>query len=804
MRCSVCGAENREGTRFCTQCGSSLGENAAAISDAAVRMSVDDSGKKKQKWFFACVIVIACLLCAAGGYFYKANQAKKEYEQLMQDAEMFVEKEDYERAKDSYYLIISRFPEKTETYISLLNVCILQDDFEEADKVLAQAETLYEDKVSKHASQGEIFEKQLTECRQAIAERQETIENAVSYTWHIEPTIEADNIDYATDASYYERSLNEMGRQYSSPYAVIQRGESLGLIDMDGDLKADMQYESIVNYAGDYCLVKKGAKDAQDTYVIPPLEEDDELINIWEWVYGYVVYNWYYNDGVHEVHENDAAIRLEEFPPSAFPIRKSEGVLDSEGKNWEKQLGGSPYAICSGDKLATDFIYEECGASSCGLMAVCQDGKWGYTDENGETVIPIEYDALWKYYYDPLKQCRINFEDTGKIFPEKMQEYCYAASEGYVPLCRDGIWELRDTSGKVAIPAGIFEEIRPLYNGKCWVKQDGKWGVIEIQEDQATDKKQEENLISYSWYLDPSVEADNIDYVTDADYNERSLNELCCQYSSPYAVVRQGDSLGLIDMDGNLKTDMQYESIVNYVGDYCLVEKGAEEGEGTYVMSSDNDDLINILDLGFGYVVYNWYYCDGLHEPNEFDETFRMDDPPQVGIPIRNSEELIDEEGGSWEEQLKDSRYAIWVWDKLTTDFVYDKCGSSSCGLMAVCRDGKWGYVNEWGETVIPMEYDASWKYYSNPYEMLELEVEYGGKILPEEMQEYCYAASEGYVPLCKAGVWEMRDTDGKIAIPAGEFEEIRPPYRGKCWVKKNGKWGVIELQGKNMSEEEA
>lgn len=348
-----------------------------------------------------------------------------------------------------------------------------------------------------------------------------------------------------------------------------------------------------------------------------------------------------------------------------------------------------------------------------------------------------------------------------------------------------------------------------LQNAKLFLEDNDYEGAKDsydqgTDEDEKTDERQneEENIVSYTWHLEPSVEADNIDYVTDADYNERSLNELCTQYSSPYAVIQRGDLLGLIDMDGNLKEDVRYESIVNYVGDYCLVEKGAEDGEGTYVMSSDNDDLINILDLGYGYVIYNWYYSDGLHEPHEFDETFRMDDPPLVGIPIRNSRELINEEGGNWEEQLEDSRYAIWVWNKLTTDFIYDKCGSSSCGLMAVCRDGKWGYVNEWGETVIPLEYDASWKYYSNPYELLELEVEYGGKVLPEQMQEYCYGAAEGYIPLCKAGVWEMRDTDGKIAIPAGEFEEIRPPYRGKCWVKKNGKWGVIELQEKDFSEE--
>lgn len=484
MRCDACGAENREGTRFCTKCGSSLEKSMTAVAETVIETPVCDNGKKKRKWLFACGIVLMALLCGAGGYFYKAEQEKRAYDQYMQDARSFIEKEDYESAKDSYYFIINRFPEKTEPYVGLLNICILKDDFEEAEKVIGQAEMLCKDKVIKHTtSEGESFEKQLTKFKQTMAERQEEIENAVDYTWYAEPTIEADNIDYATDAGYYEKSLNEMGRQYSSPYAVIQKGDSLGLIDMEGSLKADMQYESIVNYVGDYCLVKQGAKDAQDTYVIPPSEEDDEIIPIWDWLYDYVVYNWYYHDGVHEVHEDDASIRLEEFPPEAFPIRRSEDALDDEGKNWEKQLSGSLYAICRGDELATDFIYEECGVSSCGVMAVCQKGKWGYVNESGETVIPMEYDPSWKYYYDPLKQCKINFEVTGKIFPEKMQKYCYAASEGYVPLCKDGVWEMKDTSGKTAIPAGTFEEIRPPYNGKCWVKQDGKWGVIEIQED---------------------------------------------------------------------------------------------------------------------------------------------------------------------------------------------------------------------------------------------------------------------------------------------------------------------------------
>lgn len=485
MRCNICGAENRNGVNFCTKCGNRLEESVETeIKRLSWCTEEDQKSKRGHKWLYVCFVIVVMLLCVAGGYIYKVKQDEYMYDQYMQDARSFVEKEDYESAKDSYYFIINHFPEKTEPYIGLLNICILKDDFEEAEKVMKQAEALCEDRASKHASKGESFKKQLTEFKHTITERQEGIENAVDYTWYVEPTIEADNIDYATDASYYEKSLNEMGRQYSSPYAVIQKGDSLGLIDMEGRLKVDMQYESIINYVGNYCLVKKGAKDAQDTYVIPPSDDDDdEMIPIWDWLYDYVVYNWYYHDGVHEVHEDDEPIRLEEFPPVAFPIRKSEDTLDDEGKNWEEQLSGSLYAICRGDELVTDFIYDECGVSSCGVMAVCQNGKWGYVNESGETVISMEYDPSWKYYYDPLKQCKINFEVTGKIFPEKMQKYCYAASEGYIPLCKDGVWEMRDTSGKISIPAGTFEEIRPPYDGKCWVKQDGKWGVIEIQED---------------------------------------------------------------------------------------------------------------------------------------------------------------------------------------------------------------------------------------------------------------------------------------------------------------------------------
>ena len=56
----------------------------------------------------------------------------------------------------------------------------------------------------------------------------------------------------------------------------------------------------------------------------------------------------------------------------------------------------------------------------------------------------------------------------------------------------------------------------------------------------------------YIWKVQPQIEADDIYYVACADVSNYSVNELYRQHVSRYAVIRKGDTLGLIDMDGNL------------------------------------------------------------------------------------------------------------------------------------------------------------------------------------------------------------------------------------------------------------
>lgn len=59
------------------------------------------------------------------------------------------------------------------------------------------------------------------------------------------------------------------------------------------------------------------------------------------------------------------------------------------------------------------------------------------------------------------------------------------------------------------------------------------------------------------------------------------------------------------------------------------------------------------------------------------------------------------------------------------------------------------------------------------------------------ENQELYYF--NGYLPVCKGGKWGLIDVNGKEVLKC-RFEDITSVYDGKAWAKENGKWGVIKL----------
>lgn len=494
MYCGNCGTKNKDGARFCKECGETLqAPETSQFQAQAPGEGASVAAKKpdRRKWILAAAGVLVLAVIIAGSLSFKNKQEKKKYDNYMTQAEKYMEDMDYEKAKDSYLRALAIDPKEKDAYLGLYDLYVTQGDFDRAEEILREAQ-----KNVPGVSKGEHEEKEADNGRNIVEESDEVdqlLNSGVKFEWVMKPRIEADSIYYVSSADYEEKSINDIQRQKMSPYAVIETEEGLGLIDMEGNLVTEMIYSDIYTVW----------MDAEDQYMLTRSEPQYEAEWDCDWdMYclqnGEVVptmfgdagmpFSYYiYRNELHNTME-DAEWDMElkySVPQNAIPIQQLDQLLGvyEYHSSWPLDAD-APFAVYADGKLVTDFSYDACGSCVEGLLAVQKDGKWGYINEQGEEVIPIEYDASWKKY-TPL----VNAAGS-----DKYQEFCYAASDGYVVLRKDDVWELRDVSGNIAIRPGMFEEICPVYENKCWVKKNGKWGIIELKtedskEDQAGNEK---------------------------------------------------------------------------------------------------------------------------------------------------------------------------------------------------------------------------------------------------------------------------------------------------------------------------
>lgn len=113
---------------------------------------------------------------------------------------------------------------------------------------------------------------------------------------------------------------------------------------------------------------------------------------------------------------------------------------------------------------------------------------------------------------------------------------------------------------------------------------------------------------------------------------------------------------------------------------------------------------------------------------------------------------------------------------KLLTDFVYDNCGYSGFveGILPVCRDGKWGYINEELEMITDFVYDVS-------------DVTPWGN-------EHMYSALNGYILVRQGDMWGLIDTRGNVIMEViyEGISQVNP--QGLFWAKENGTWSLYQL----------
>ncbi len=126
-------------------------------------------------------------------------------------------------------------------------------------------------------------------------------------------------------------------------------------------------------------------------------------------------------------------------------------------------------------------------------------------------------------------------------------------------------------------------------------------------------------------------------------------------------------------------------------------------------------------------------------------------------------------------------KYALWSpKNKLLTDFIYDDMCSSSYGLTAASREGKWGYLDENGKEITEFIYDAPWLIAKESYA--------------------AYPCTSDTMVVSLGGKMGVLNRNGRTLIGFGEFDELAPAWNDQLWAKQGGKWGLIDLKAAKKS----
>ncbi|MCQ2479989.1 MAG: WG repeat-containing protein [Clostridia bacterium] len=274
--------------------------------------------------------------------------------------------------------------------------------------------------------------------------------------WLLAPSIKADAI-YSLPIVTFNEKTNHYDVSYGDSY-VIKKGEQYGLIDSNGVLVFEPQFDSIQTcpcFEG-YIVTTKDGDYYHTTYHINSKNQ-----KLWSYEHtcnGFTGYEYKWDKGSNSIDvsykgdDNKSTNDITPLLPEAMEIINGSELIEK-------------FTLVNGGKPVGSQDYMGAGVFTGGLAAFNLNGKWGYVDSTGKTVIPFEFDAVERYNALNGK------EDTP-----------YEVSEGYVTVLRNGKFGIYNVEGDMIIPC-LYSCLTTVHDGRAYASQDGKtWGVLLIDE----------------------------------------------------------------------------------------------------------------------------------------------------------------------------------------------------------------------------------------------------------------------------------------------------------------------------------
>ena len=521
-------------------------------------------------------------------------------------------------------------------------------------------------------------------------------------------------------------------------YNIIEKDGSYGVIDGDGNIVVEPTYNviQIPNPSKPLFICMSNYNTETKEYETKVLNEKREQI-----ITGY--------SNVQAIPTDSTA--------DGVPYENTVLKYKKDGK----------YGIISteGEEI-TEPIYEDISAVTYkeGMLLVKENGKYGVININGKVVIKPEYDNITvDNYYDAETKyqktgfivCNINEEGYRYGYVDyrgkKILDTIYSELERvteieneddlYIIAYKDGQAGLLKNK-KVVLNYEYEEIMYYSYNDVFIVQRNGKQGIADRNGNIKIDTKYT-NMSFGGIYVNVTDE-NNESKILDLNGNEVTdgyVAKMPTQDGMHYIVYDEEGIYKIIDNNGNIVIDKQYTNIEEIGNNYYIVANNRNNG---------------IIDLSGKSLVELKYNSIVKIDNTELLQA-NISETSTVSLINKNMEVVVTMDDANMDIEdgyirlysENENKYFDYAGKELKAEEVFP-----NNNIYASEKDGKWGFVDKNGNTVIENKYD-----------------------MVTELNEY------GFAGIKEDGKWGIVNSEGKIIQePTYELEEVSPKFIGKYY----------------------
>lgn len=415
-------------------------------------------------------------------------------------------------------------------------------------------------------------------------------------------------------------------------------------------------------------------------------------------------------------------------------------VIVSEGKYCI--FNGEKYGFIAEDGTEiTPCIYDIAYPFSEGLACVCKDGKYGYIDAKGETALSFDYDRATPFAeglaYFSIGDTYGFMDKTGTQVLSFECDSVSSFQEGLAYFSIDGRYGYIDQEGQIVIEP-IFDDAGYFKEGLAKVMKDGRYGIINREGDFIVTPEYDSIVPAGSFIIAQTGEEYTCFDKEGKVLLERSEN-IYAPADGEYAYFKKAGKEGLIDIEGNILIEPLYDWISLQTPEQNLAIVKAENVYGVVDLRGEV-----MIPVSYSQITYDSFAgdaeggmflltdADGNMEcvdTADFAEKISCDhdsidwiSEDRAVVSLDGLSGIIDRDGNLIEPIEYDTiRFftngAVWM-KKGRTGWFYNSSGEKIDGsyyydnilLIGNCyqteKDGKFGFLNEQGESVISPIYD--------------------------------------------------------------------------------------------------